>query len=225
VRGAVEDDVLVHLVRQHEEVMLVRKLRERIEIAGVEHRTAGIVRRVDEDHARLRRDRGGDAIPVGPERARIERDMHGAAAVEFDRRFVAVVARVEHDDFVARTHDGGDRREQRLGRAGRHRDFGIGIDLAAVELLGLARDRLAQRRHAGHRRVLVASFRHRARERIAQRGRAVEIGKALAEIDGLVLDRELAHHREDRRPDLRQLGFDLHVAFAFGRPNSQNRRC
>ena len=181
--------------------------------AGREHRAARIVRRVDHDHARLRRDRIAHALPVRREVAWIERHMHRAPAVELDRGLVAVVARIEHDDFVARMHDRGDRGEQRFGRARGHRDVGVRIDLAAVQRFGLARDLLAQRRQAGHRRVLVAAGVHRRGERIAHRLRTVEIRKALAEIDRLVLQRELAHDGEDRRADFRQLGFDLHFAF------------
>src|SRR6185369_15654701 len=96
---------------------------------------------------------------------------------------------------------------------------GVRIDAAAVELLGLQRDLLAQLEDAGHRRVLVPRRVHRRVERVTQRLRAVEIRKALAEVDRLVLDRELRHDAEDRRADLGELTLDLHHASRFGRPN------
>jgi hypothetical protein len=44
--------------------------------------------------------------------------MHAAATGQLDRRLVAVVARVEHDDFVAAVDHRLDRAEDRLGGAG-----------------------------------------------------------------------------------------------------------
>ena len=63
-------------------------------------------------------------VEVRFEAARRERHVNGHAAGQRDVGFVAVVARVEHDDFVTRVHDGQDRRQDRLGRAGRDGDFG-----------------------------------------------------------------------------------------------------
>jgi hypothetical protein len=74
----------------------------------------------------------------------------------------------------------------------------------AVERLGLGCDRLAQRRHAGHRRVLVVAGAHRLRHRVDQARVAVEVGKALAQVDRTVLLRQRRHDGEDGRADVRQ---------------------
>ena len=54
--------------------------------------------------------------------------MHDARTGKLRGGSVGVVARVEHDDFVARAHDGVDRREQGLGAAGRDRDLAGRVD-------------------------------------------------------------------------------------------------
>ena len=72
----------------------------------------------------------------------------------------------------------------------------------------LARHRLAQRRHAGHRRVLVQARAHRGVHRVEQRRVAVEVGEALAEVDRAVLGGQRRHHGEDGGADLRQAACD-----------------
>ena len=119
-----------------------------------------------------------DQAPVGREGRRVERHVHGAAAGQVDRRLVAVVARVEHDHFVARAAP--PRRSRR--RSPRvapevDGDLGVGVGAVAVAALGLGGDGLAQRRDAGHRRVLVVAVAHGAVERLDQRSGTSKSGK------------------------------------------------
>jgi hypothetical protein len=205
VPAAVEHDVLVHLVGEQQHAGVAHDRLERLDVAGIEHRAGRVVRAVDHQQARVGADGGADAVPVHREIDRVQRHVHRAAAGQVDRRLVAVVARVEHHDFLARPHHREHRVEDGLAAAAGHGDLGIGIDRAAVAAQRLRGDGLAQRRHAGHRRVLVAALAHRLRERVDQRRGHVEIGEALAQVDGLVLERELRHHGEDGGADLRQL--------------------
>ena len=101
-------------------------------------------------------------------------------------------------------HGGEDRRQKRLRRAGRDGDLRLRIVGAAVDRLDFARDRFAQRRDAGHRRILVVAFAHGARHSIDDPFVAIEIGEALAQVDGAAFRGERAHDREDRRADVRQ---------------------
>ena len=97
------------------------------------------------------------------------------------------------------------------------------IDLEPIEAAVGGGHRLAQFRHAGHRRILVAAVLQRVGRRLHHVRRPVGIGKALAEIDRLVLDRERRHHREDRGADAGQQGIGgLHVASAL-RPRAGSR--
>ena len=136
--------------------------------------------------------------------------MHGDPAVEFDRRLVAVVARIKHDDFITEPDNGGNCREQCFGSTRRHRHFGIGINLALIEGFTFARNLLAKSWPAGGGRVLVLARVHRLGQGVTQRLWPVKIGKALTQVDSIVARRQLTHDREDRGSDLWQLGFNLH---------------
>jgi hypothetical protein len=58
-------------------------------------------------------------------------------------------------------------------------------------------DRGVERGQAEHAAVLVVTVLHGANGGLLDEVGAVEVGKALAEIDGAVLDRETGHLRED----------------------------
>jgi hypothetical protein len=187
--------------------LLITKLGD---VARVEHRTRRVVRRVEHEQPRPRGHGGAHCRPIDSERLRIQRHVHRTAAGEVDGGLVAVVAGVEDDHLLARPNHGGDRIEDRLTGAGGHRDLGLWVRTMPVAAQGLVSDGFPQRRHAGHVRVLVLAFSHRAGERIAQRHRHLEIGETLPEVDRPVLGSEHAHDGEDGGADLRQLGVDPH---------------
>ena len=83
-----------------------------------------------------------------------------------------------------------------------------GIVPSAVEQLDLPGERLAKPEDARHRRVLVVAVAHRAGDRLDELGRAVEVGKALPDIDRVELERELRHHLEDADAGGRELRLD-----------------
>jgi hypothetical protein len=97
------------------------------------------------------------------------------------------------------------RGEDRLRRAGGDGDLGFRVVATPVQSLGLRGDRLAQRRDAGHQRVLIVAGAHRAVHVLDQRRIAVEVREALPEVHRVVLDGERGHRREDRRADAGQL--------------------
>ncbi len=206
MRLAVVDHVLVDLVRQQQDIGACQQLRQLAHVFLAPDRAGRVVRRVDQDHARARRDRGREAVERNAEVRRVERDRHRLAAGQFDRRQIAVVARLQHDHFVARMDRAQDRGQQRLCRAGGHRDFAVGVVGAAIELADLVRDGLAQLRHAGHRRVLVQAALHRARDRVDDLRIAVEVRKALAQVDRILLGGERGHHGEDGGAHVGQAG-------------------
>jgi len=64
VLHAVEDDVLVDLVAENQDVGAADRVGQRRDVLAVEHRAGRVVGRVDDEHARARRDRGADLVPV-----------------------------------------------------------------------------------------------------------------------------------------------------------------
>ncbi len=82
----------------------------------------GVVRRVDDDRARPRRDRRGDGVDVEVERGLGEVDADGRCAGRGDHQLVEEPRWREVDHLVADVAQGPDRDAQRAERARRHRD-------------------------------------------------------------------------------------------------------
>jgi hypothetical protein len=80
------------------------------------------------------------------------------------------------------------------------------VVLLPVQRFALFRDALAQPHHARHGRILIQSRIDVLGDEIAQLFRAVEVRKALGQIDRVVLGRQPRHDREDGRADVRELG-------------------
>ena len=127
-------------------------------------------------------------------------------AQQAHHRRVGVVERLDQHHLVARVQHRHQAGGDRLGGAGGHHHLARPIDLQPIEAAVGGGHRLAQLRHAGHRRILVAAVLQRVGRRLHDVGRAFGVGEALAEVDRVVLDRERRHHREDRGADAGQQG-------------------
>ena len=161
--------------------------------AGVRHGPGRVVRGVDDEEARLWRDRRAHGVPSRCcSRDTCSGTNDRDAAAQLDRRDVRVVARLEDDGLVARVKHGGDGIEDGFGPAGGDRHFCFRVVPAAVKLLVLGRDRLAQRQDPLHRRVLVSSRPHVARDSLHQLRVAIEVGKPLREVDCAEIRRRAA---------------------------------
>ena len=224
VAPAVEDDVFVDLVGDHEEVVFAG---ERGKARDVVHRPDGarrVMRRVDDDEPRPRCHRRRHGLPVHGEVRRTECHVHASPARHQYARLVAVVARVEHDDFVARLHHRHDGVEDRLGGPAGDRDFRGRIGAVPVVGFCLGGDGLAQCGQAGHGGVLVLPLADGARQQVTERLGNVEVGKALPQVHRAGVRGELRHHGEDRGADVREsAGEGWHRGEAnAGRPSSES---
>ena len=155
------------------------------------------VRRVDQQQARFGRDGGGDLGKVRAEGFGRERHAHRHATGQLDIGYVAVVARVEHDDLIARADAAEDDGQNGLRGTGGDGDFAGGVVAPAVQRFDLLRHHFAQRGHARHRRVLVVAGLHGAVHAVEQGRVATEIRKALAQVDSFVLVGQRRHDGED----------------------------
>ena len=146
------------------------------------------------------------ALPVDIEARPHERYAHGRATREPNRGLVRIVCRLQQDHLVARVDHGLHGAEDRLGTAGRHRDFRLRADGSAVDREHLLRDRLAQCQPAGHWRVLVCARAHVRADELDQPGRRGEVRITLRQVDGRMFGGQPRHHGEDRGANLGQLG-------------------
>ena len=154
-----------------------------------------IMRRIDDDQARFCADGGGQLVPRHAVAlfTHLHGDQHGHAAGQRDGRQIAVVGRFDDDDFLARMHAAQNGRGKGLRGAGRDGDFRAGIVAVAVQAGDLRGDGLAQGGGARHLRVLVVAGAHGVADQVDQGRVAIEVGKALAQVDGAMLGRQAGH--------------------------------
>ena len=106
------------------------------------------------------------------------------------------------DHYVTRPDEYGDRREDRLRRAGGDCDLAVDIEMRPIRAGDLVDDSLVQPGHTGHRRVRVTPGQHVTVHGIEQSRFGLEISKALRQVDRPALGRQARH----RQPSLlRQL--------------------
>jgi hypothetical protein len=200
------DHVLVHLVADQQHVGGGQQFVQPAHVVSRPNRAAGVVRRVDDDRAGARAKGGGNAAEVGPERARRERHAHHGGAAEFNAGHVAVVAGLQHHHLVARPGAAQHGGEDGLRAACGDGDFRRRVVNAAIQRRHLARDGFAQRRGAGHGRVLVVALAHGGVNGVHQLRVAVKVRKALPQIDRLMLGGQRRHHAENGGAHMRQAG-------------------
>ena len=222
VRLAVKHHVLVNLVADQKHLGRREQRLQRLHIGIAPDAAGRVVRAVDDDGAGARRQRGGDFVKVGPKRAGCQRHTPGRATGQHDVGHVAVVAGVEHDDFVARMDDGQDGRQYRLRGAGGDGDFARRAIGAGVECFYFVSNGLAQLQHAGHGRVLVVAGAHRAVDGVQQAAVAVKVWKALAQIDSAAFGGQRRHGGKDGGADGGQAA--AQGGGAFGHAGSKNQK-
>ncbi len=214
----VEYQMLVHLIAEQIDVTLANQCCQAIEITRIDQCTAGVVRCIQHDHTCARRNGVGQALPVDMEIRQAQLLMNADAASQLHRRLVTVVTGIEDDDLVAQADHRLNRTEDRLGSTRGYRDLGGGIHFSSVQPGDLHRDLLAQGRQSGHRCILVVSRHDMAGQCLAQRIRAIEIGKALGEIQRTRVRRQLGHGGEDGRANVGQFT-DEHVSLPTSLPH------
>ena len=102
----VEGEVLVHLVGDHDEVVLDRHVGDRLQLLAGEHGAGRVVGRVEQHEPGTRADGRPELVGVEPEVGRTQGDRPPYATGHLDHRDVGVVVGLEHDDLVARVHRG-----------------------------------------------------------------------------------------------------------------------
>src|SRR5271154_5164740 len=214
--AAVKHDVLVDLIRQHPATARAQQRGERLEVLVRKTAAGRVVRRIDDDQPRARRQLLGHALPVRPEFRWQQRHVNAAATGQLHARLIGVVGRVKDQYFIAGADQSLNRRENGLGRAESYGHLGIGVDAQSVAALQLNRDLLAQQLEPGHRCVLVEALEHGLMNQGGQQRIDRVIRKALPEVDGAELRGAPRHDREDGRTDLRQFIRRLHARSAFG---------
>ncbi len=106
MRVAIVQNVLVYLVRHHQDVAVPNEIRERIQVLAGRDGTGRIVRCVEKNEAGTRGDCRAHAIPVIAEPGRKQWQADTASAGQSNRGLVGIVGRIEGDGFVSQPKDG-----------------------------------------------------------------------------------------------------------------------
>ena len=195
--GVVED-VLVDLVGDAERVELLAEPGDQLQLGAAEHLAAGIVRRVDDDRARPRREGGAELVGIDDEVGAVERDEDELRSAHRRVRDIVLVEGLEDDDFVALFDDREHGRHHGLGGAAGDGDLAVRLEVEAVEALRLGGDGVAQARRAPGDRVLVDVGVNRVDRGLLDEVGGGKVRVALGEVDGVVDHREAGHFADDR---------------------------
>ena len=211
----VEHHVFIHLIADQQHIGRGKGFLQAQHVLVGPHGGAGVVGTVDDDGPGLGRDGGRDGIKVGPEGAGRQRHAHCGAASQLNIGHIAVVARLQHDDFITWVNNSQNGGNDGLGCAGGDSDFVSSTVGPAIERFNFAGNGIAKQRHAGHGRVLVVVGLHGLRYVVHQGRVAGKVRETLAQVDGLVL-------RCQRRHDAKNSG--AYIGQARCKRRSHGRR-
>ena len=172
-------DMLVNLIADHVNLTLGNRLPQRGEILALPDRRRRVMRGIEDHQPGTLAQRSGKLLPVNAKMRRLQGNALQHAAGKLNRRGIAVVARVKADNLIPGAHQGGNGRIQGLGGARRHGHIAVGIRSVAVKLGGFIGDSFTQRRHAGHRGVLVGTLGDMKSQPLLKVARPVKIREAL----------------------------------------------
>ncbi len=179
-------DVFVRVVGEHHHIVFDAERCDERDLVPREHAPGGIVRRVQDERARPRRE--GRAQPVGVEGpgGRVERDEDGLRPGQDAIRSVVLVKRLRDDDLIAGIDQGEEGRRHGFGPAAGDRHLALRVHLHVVHPPVLLGDREPQDRAAPGDRVLVDIPPDGGACRLLHRFGHREVREALREVDGAV---------------------------------------
>ncbi len=193
VRRAVVGHPLVDLIAQHQQIMLLRDLRQRQQLLAAVHLAHGVERRIDNNQFGLRADRGPQIFHIDPPVRRTggagpgpQGNIDRCPARHDHRRRITVVERLDQDHLIARVHQPLHRGVNPLGRARGHNDLCQRIQLTIEDRAVHRRQRIHQTRMAGAARILIVAGDQRGARRLNHKVRWGKIGETLPKINGIV---------------------------------------
>ncbi len=197
VLRVVVEDVLVDLVGDGDDPPLLAEPGDVHELVSGKDLTRGVVGRINNDGPGLRVEGGielvGIEAPVGLPESHVAGDRSRQDGI----RPVVLVERLEHDHLVAGVDEGEQGGDHRLGGAAGDGHLALGIDLHSVGEAVPRADRVPELFRAPGDGVLVDVLAHRGDRRLFDLGVGGEIGKALGEVDRVVLLGEPRHLPDD----------------------------
>jgi hypothetical protein len=222
VLGAVVEDMFVDFVGDAVGIPSYAKIANEFEFGASENFAGGIVRRVEDDGFCVRAERSAQFPFVEGPIGRPKFDEARSGAGKDCVRAVVFVEGFEDNDFVAGIDDGHHGRHHGFGRTAADGEFALGIDGDTLGASKFVDDGVAQGLGAPGDGVLIDIVGDSLACCFFNFHGSGEIGKALGEIDGVVLEGEAGHFADDGFGELFGFGGqhaagDLgHVGFGYG---------
>ena len=197
---AIEEDARVNFVGDDPEVVLHRERSDLLQRVFAEHGSGRVVRRIENQRFRTRRDFRRDLRNVRLKLILLfEVKRHRFAAEPARERRIDRKARVGIQNFVAGFDQRHHRERKRHLAARRDQNF-LSRNVEVPRALEISRDRFAQRRDSARRNVTIAPFGNRRAHRIDHRRRRMKIGLTKLEMnDRAALFFELFRARKNRQ--------------------------
>lgn len=194
----VVEEILVYLIRDHEEIVLQRKPGNHFHLFPRENFSAGIGRRVDYDSAGPWRDRFPQPSEIDAPTRLLERKRDWLDAQSQKRVHVVAIERFEKHNLVSRVQQrkAGGIESARRPRGDDH--LVLRVDGEAVMEFQLGGNRFPQRRDAVRARVYVVAVANRPQSTLNHHFGDRSVAYALRQVD---TDNPIALHRH--RADLR----------------------
>ena len=197
VHIGLEDDVLIHLIRDDECVVLFRKRGDGGKLLPREHLAGGVGRVAEDERLRVLLEGGFKLCRVKMEIRRQQGDVDRLRAGKDRVRAVVFIERREYDDLVPGVADGHHCGHHGFCAAAGHDDLRIRVDVVPKGAGLLVRKRPAEVGRAEGDGILVRAGITGLCERIEDLARRVKIREALREVDRAMRVADARHAADD----------------------------
>src|SRR5215831_17346627 len=142
--SAVVNDVFVNLIGNRQHVPLLAEVPDDLKLLAAKHLSGWIIGRINNDSFRLVVERCRKFLLVERPIRSPELDVSWRRAGNNGIWSVILVERFENDDLVAGVDHGQEHIDHRFGRAARHSDLPLWVDVDTEKLLRLINQRIAE---------------------------------------------------------------------------------
>ena len=191
------DDVLVHFIGYDVGVIFLRQVGDELQLVIGEHLAAGVGGVAQDQRLGILLEGRFQLVHIKMELRRVQGHVDRFRAGEDGIRPVVFIEGGEHDDLIAGVGHSHHGRHHGLGAAAGDHDLPVGVDGAPHELGLLSRQGFAEVLCAPGDGVLMEVLMGHLRQPVQNLLGRLEVGKALGQVDGVVLERDPSHPADD----------------------------
>ncbi len=221
---AIVEHVLVDFVGDEIRIPSHAKIADRFDLSTRKNFPRRIIRRIENDSLRRGAKRRGQFLRIETPLGGLQLDEARRCTGKNRVRSIIFIERLEDHHFIARIDDRHHRGHHGFSRAAANGDFAFGINLDSLHARKFLGDGIAEFFPAPGDSVLIDVHGNGLPRRLFDFLRRGEIGKALREIDGAVLQRQPRHFANHGFGELRDFMRKPRTAFGAARLRRAHRR-